>query len=206
MNRISTIFWDIGGVLLTNGWGHAQRDVVLGRFGIERSEFERRHETANDPWEKDLIGVNEYLAATVFYEPRDFTPEEMLNAMKAESRELPDGGLGILEELAASEELELCVLNNEARALNDHRLQTFGLTSLFDCFLSSCHLGLRKPDPKIYARALDIVQREPGAVIFIDDREENVSPALALGMHGIRFQDPAQLRGELSALGVVIAS
>lgn len=205
MAGISTIFWDIGGVLLTNGWDHVGRAAVLGHFGLEDDEFERRHATVNDPWEKGLISADEYLATTVFYEPRDFTPADFLQQMKAQSVELPQGGLGILRKVAASSDVALAVLNNEARELNDYRLEQFGLKTMFACFMSSCYLGLRKPDAAIYKKALDIVQRTPEEVVFIDDRAENVAAAVAVGIHGIQFKDPVRLSGELAALGIVCA-
>jgi putative hydrolase of the HAD superfamily len=205
MSTISTVFWDVGGVLLTNGWDHAGRKNVLDYFGMDVEEFERRHPDPCDAWEKDLIDVEEYLAETVFYEARGFTPANFFNQMKAQSVELPDGALRILERMATSSHLELAILNNESRELNDYRLNEFDLTALFDCFFSSCYLGLRKPDEKIYARALDIVQRLPEEVAFIDDRPENVAAAAALGINGIRFQNPAQLMAELDALGIAIA-
>jgi putative hydrolase of the HAD superfamily len=205
MAGISTVFWDVGGVLLTNGWDHPGRSAVLTYFDLDRAEFERRHETVNDAWEKGEITVNDYLAATVFYQPRNFTPADFLDQMKAQSIELPQGGLGILRKVAASSNVTLAVLNNESRELNDYRFEHFGLRSIFSSFLSSCYLGLRKPDPAIYRRALDIMQRSPEETAFIDDREGNVAAAAAVGIHGIQFKDPAQLSAELTALGVAVA-
>ena len=92
---------------------------------------------------------------------------------------LPHGAIRILQELAASEEVQLAILNNEARELNDYRIERFRLGSYFDVFLSSCYLGLRKPDAKIYRLALDVLHREPEEVVFIDDREGNCAAAEA---------------------------
>lgn len=206
MGGISTVFWDVGGVLLTNGWDRYERAIVLKDFGLDAADYDRRHATVYEPWEKGLIDADEYLATTVFYEPREFTPEDFLAAMKAQSKELPNGGLGVLREMAASQELKLAVLNNESRELNEHRFQEFGLAGLFEAFLSSCYLGFRKPDPVIYRRALDILQLAPGETAFIDDRAENVGTANQVGMHGIRFQSPSQLGKELEALGIAIAA
>ncbi|HEY0757796.1 MAG TPA: HAD family phosphatase [Acidisarcina sp.] len=204
MSAISTVLWDVGGVLLTNGWDHVGRAAVVAHFGLDRGEFERRHAIVNDPWERGVISAAEYMSEAVFHQPRSFTPAEFLEQMKAESQVLPDGGLGVLVRMAESSGLQLAILNNEARELNDYRLQQFNLTPFFECFLSSCYVGLRKPDPKIYQRGLDILQRSAGEVVFIDDRAENVAPAAALGMHGIQFRNPAQLCSELALLGINI--
>ena len=202
MDGISTILWDVGGVLLTNGWDRQQRDAVLARFGLDQADFERRHAEVDQAWEKDEIGTDEYLRHTVFFEPRSFTQAEFLQAMREESAVLADSGIGILRQLSASEEYVLATVNNESRAMNEYRLTKFGLLDDFDAFFSSCYLGLRKPDRKIYQVALDVLQRDPEQVAFIDDRAENVAAAASLGIHAIRYEGSAQLAGELTRLGV----
>jgi putative hydrolase of the HAD superfamily len=202
MADISTILWDVGGVLLTNGWDHLERAAVLQQFGLDSAPFEYRHETANDPWEKGLMTAEQYLLQTVFYEPRPFTPAAFLEAMKERSVLLPHSAMRILQDLAASEEVELAMLNNEARELNDYRIERFEMGRYFDVFLSSCYLGLRKPDPKIFELALDVLQRDPEEVAFIDDRQGNCDAAEALGIHAIRYQDEAQCVQALERLGL----
>jgi len=202
MTEISTILWDVGGVLLTNGWDHGGRADVLARFNVDKAEFEERHPEANDAWEKGLITVEEYLHRTVFWEPRSFSMEEFLDAMKAESQVLDGTALGVLENLAASVDVDLGMLNNEARELNDYRIETFGLRGYFDFFFSSCYVGLRKPSPQMYQLALDVLQCEPDEVAFVDDRANNVEAAASLGIHAIRYQGAEQLERELAALGV----
>jgi putative hydrolase of the HAD superfamily len=202
MTEISTILWDVGGVLLTNGWDHVERAAVLDHFAVDRASVEPRHEVTNDPWEKGLITVDQYLQQAVFFEPRPFTPTAFLHEMKERSQLLPNGAIRILQELAASEEVELAMLNNEARELNDYRIERFALDRCFDVFLSSCYLGLRKPDAKIFELALDVLQRDPQEVAFIDDREQNCVAAEALGIHAIRYQDEAQCVQALEHFGL----
>jgi putative hydrolase of the HAD superfamily len=202
MAEISTILWDVGGVLLTNGWDHLERAAVLKKFELDNDAFEQRHELANDPWEKGLITGEEYLLRTVFYEPRPFTPADFLQAMKERSVLLPHSAMRILQDLAASEEIELAMLNNEARELNDYRIERFELGRYFDSFFSSCYLGLRKPDPKIFDLALDVLQRDPEEVVFIDDRQGNCDAAETLGIHAIRYLDEAQCVRALERLGL----
>jgi len=203
MTEISTILWDVGGVLLTNGWDHGGREEILARFSVEPAEFEARHPEANDAWEKGLITVDEYLRRTVFWKPRDFSSEEFFEAMKSISRVLDNAALPILENISMSEDVDLGMLNNEARELNDYRIETFGLRGYFDFFFSSCYVGWRKPSPQIYHLALDVLQCDPEEVIFIDDRSANVEAAASLGIHAIRYKEPAQLERELTALGFV---
>jgi len=203
MFPFDVILFDVGGVLLTNGWDHCERAHLMKHFHLDSEEFEARHRQANDPWERDVITAREYLDYTIFHEPRSFSHEDFLEALLAESVLLPDGGLGILEELAASGKWKLGCLNNEAREPNDYRLQTFGLRRYFDVAFSSCYVGLRKPQPVIYRRALDILGRPGERVLFIDDRKENAAAAAAAGMKAIRFEGAGQLRRELETLGVL---
>ena len=202
MTEISTILWDVGGVLLTNGWDHLERAAVLEQFGLDKPAFEQRHEVANDPWEKGLMTGEQYLQQTVFYEPRSFTPEAFLEQMKRRSVLLPNTAMRILQDLAASDEVSLVMLNNEAKDLNDYRIDEFELDRYFDAFLSSCYVGLRKPDPKFFAMALDVLQRNPEEVAFIDDRQGNCDAAKALGIHAIRYQNEAQCVQALEQLGL----
>jgi putative hydrolase of the HAD superfamily len=203
MFPFDVILFDVGGVLLTNGWDHRERARVLDSFGLDRAEFEARHPEPNDAWERDVISAQEYMEATVFYERRTFTEQEFLAAVFAQSELLPDGGLGIVKELAASGNWMLGTLNNEAREPNDYRFLKFGLRDYFDVALSSCYVGLRKPEPVIYRRALDILGRPAERVLFIDDRKENAAGAAAAGMKTIRFEGAAQLRRDLETIGVL---
>jgi putative hydrolase of the HAD superfamily len=202
MGAVKTILFDVGGVLLTNGWDHAERAAVLAHFSLDREAYEARHAQANDLWEKGLITADEFLKETVFFEPRPFTAAEFLEQMKAQSKVLPQGALGILQELRASQNIQLAILNNEAKELDDFRIDRFQLQKYFSAFFSSCYLGLRKPDAKIYRLALEVLHRRAEEVIFVDDREENCAAARNLGIHGILYRGEAQFRSSLEELGI----
>lgn len=202
VGSIRTLFWDCGGVLLTNGWDHHERAAVLEQFSLDSAAFEQRHPEANDAWEKGDISAEEYLQRTVFYAPRSFTTQQFVSAMQAQSIVLFKENLQIVAELAASKKYTISLLNNEARELNDYRIRTFGLRRYFSSFFSSCYVGLRKPGVAIFQRALDILQCDPGEALFIDDRKTNADAAASIGMHAIQMQTPAQLREELTRLGI----
>ena len=199
---IQAIFWDCGGVLLTNGWDHCERAAVLRQFSLESDAFEQRHPEANDAWEKDEISVEEYLLRTVFYAPRPFSVQQFVVAMQAQSQILYAENMDTVRAMAASKKYTMALLNNEARELNDYRIRAFDLRRYFSCFFSSCYVGLRKPDAGIFQRALDILQCDSVEALFIDDRKANVDAAASLGMHAIQMQTPAQLREELTRLGI----
>ena len=204
MSRFTTVLWDIGGVLLTNGWDHNERKAVLEALHIaDRDEFEERHPEPNDLWEKGTIDFDEYLRRTVFYREQPFTPDTLKAAIEAESVLLPDSAMPVLKELHAAGGLLMGQLNNESRELNDMRLQRFGLDKLLSVFFCSGYVGLRKPDPAIYRLALEVLQRPAQEVIFIDDREKNAGVASSLGIHGIHYTGSAALRAELKQLGLL---
>jgi putative hydrolase of the HAD superfamily len=197
------ILFDVGGVLLTNSWDTGERALVLERFGLDRAEFEARHLESYRAWEMGAIPMQTYLDATVFYEPRSFSREEFFAAICAGSKILPDGALGILQQIAASNQCMVGALNNEARETNEYRFEHFGLRKLFKVALSSCYVGFRKPDAAIYRRVLDILGRPAERILFIDDRVENVAGAEAAGFKAIRFEGEEALRRELAELGVL---
>jgi putative hydrolase of the HAD superfamily len=203
MFPFDVILFDVGGVLLTNGWDHRERTAVLAQFHLDPAAFEARHDVPYDAWERDAITARAYLDLTVFNEPRSFSHEEFFRAICAQSQLLPDGALGILKELAASDKCRLGALNNEARETNQYRFDRFGLREHFEFAFSSCYLGLRKPEPAIYRRALDILGKPAKRILFIDDRAENVAGAVAAGFKAIRFTGAEALRQELETIGVL---
>jgi putative hydrolase of the HAD superfamily len=203
MFPFDTILFDVGGVLLTNGWDHRERAAAVKNFQLDAAALEARHSDYFDAWERGEISGKAYLNAVVFYEPRNFPRGEFFAFMLAQSQLLPDGALPILEELSASNHYLLGALNNEARETNAHRFSRFGLRRYFRVAFSSCYMGLRKPEPAMYRRAIDILGCPPQRILFIDDREENVAGAAAAGIKAIRFRGAVALRAELKNLGVL---
>jgi putative hydrolase of the HAD superfamily len=203
MSPFDVILFDVGGVLLTNGWDHGERAAAVERFGLDKAEFEAHHASVNDPWERSEITAWQYLDAAVFYQPRSFSPQDFLSFILSQSKLLPDGALEVLSQLSAANGCMLGALNNEAREPNDYRFRTFGLRKYFKVALSSCYVGLRKPHPEIYRRALDILGTPPDRVLFIDDRKENAAGAADAGMKTIVFTGAQALRSQLSNLGML---
>jgi putative hydrolase of the HAD superfamily len=202
MFPFDAILFDVGGVLLTNGWDHGERAAAVAHFGLDAEALESRHAAVMEAWERGEIDLNEYLDAAVFYEPRAFSRSEFFSFMLAQSQRLPHGALPILAELAESNPCMVGALNNEARETNEFRFGHFGLRRYFKVAFSSCYVGLRKPEPAMYLRALDILGCPPERVLFIDDRQENVAGGLAAGMKAIQFAGADALRSELIDLGV----
>lgn len=203
MSSIHAIFWDVGGVLLTNAWDHNERKSALKRFGLDEQEFQSRHEMVVSSFERGKISLEEYLQRTVFYRERPFSPEEFRNYILSLSQPKPDV-LALARELSSSCKYRMGTINNESLELNVYRIEKFGLREIFQVFVSSCFVGLRKPESGIYRLAIELTQNNPEDCCFIDDRALNLECAKALGMHVIEMKNVEQLRKELQKLGVGI--
>lgn len=197
MTEIRHVFFDIGGVLGSNGWDGYERQKAIERFDLDAHDFQCRHQEVGGVWEEGGISIDEYLDITVFHEPRKFTREEFVEFMYAQS--VPDKEVvEIARELTGHTAYTLMTLNNESDELNRYRIVKFGISEIFEAFISSCWLGVRKPTQKFYERGLGIAQADPRTSLFIDDREQNLAPARKLGMGVIHFTSAAQLRSDLA--------
>ena len=200
---ITHVFFDIGGVLGTNAWDHEQRATAFDRFRLDAAEFEDRHKEIVGSLETGRATLEEYLACTVFYRPRPFTPGDFKAFMLAQSAPYAES-IAVARTLAATGRYRLATLNNESAELNVHRLRLFALTDIFSAFFSSCWLGLQKPSARVYELALAMSQAEAEGSVFIDDRPRNLDPARALGMQTVHYTGVERLRADLAALGVAV--
>jgi putative hydrolase of the HAD superfamily len=203
MPELSLLLWDVGGVILSNAWDHADRAAAAERFGLDGAELERRHEEVADEFEKGRIDEEEYLSKTVFYMPRPFSREAFEQYIRDRSTPLADS-LATAKAVRAGGRYAMAALNNESRELNEFRIETFHLKEIFHVFFSSCYTGLRKPDPAAYLYALKMTQRAPEESLLLDDRLDNVKAAASLGLRTLWVQNPGQLPEDLTAAGVVI--
>ena len=203
MPDIQAIFWDIGGVLLTNAWDHQQRLTAVNHFRISQEEFEDRHAMVVSSFERGKITLDEYLDRTVFYRARPFTRDVFREFMFSLSQSKPEV-LPFAASLARAARYFMATINNESRDLNLYRIEKYGLREIFKLFVSSCFVGLRKPEQGIYRLALETTQIPPQECCFIDDRALNLECAAKLGMHTIEMQTLDQLRKDLERVGVTV--
>jgi len=201
MSKVGTLFWDNGGVILTNGWDRGSRKLAVEKFHLDFADFEDRHELMLNAFECGTASLDEYLQRTVFYRDRSYTPEDFKRFMFDQSQGMPEP-LAFIGELARTRRYAMAALNNESLEINEYRIKTFRLRDYFEVFFSSCYLGVRKPDRGIYNLALKITQRDPSECVLIDDRGLNLECAREMGMHTIQFQNVQQLRDDLAQLGV----
>ena len=201
--EITTLFWDIGGVILTNGWDRGSRKEAANTFHLDWEEFQDRHDLSFPAFDSGQITLNEYLDRTLFYRPRGFTREEFTAFMFAQSNEFPETR-AILDKLTSSRKYFVGAINNEPLELNQYRIEAFDLRRNFLVFFSSCYVRSRKPEELIFRVALEVTQRKPEQCLFIDDRPLNLEAPRRLGMNTIQHQNAKQLRSELGNYGLEV--
>ena len=198
--NITTLFLDIGEVLLTNGWGHDFRSLAAQKFNLDFTDFDTRHAIAFETIELGKLTMDEYLDIAVFYKPRDFTKNEFRQFMFTQSKPYPEM-IDLIKRLKKRYGLKIIAVNNEARELNTYRIQEFKLAGFIDFFVSSTYIHIRKPDTDIYNLALDMAQVQPGEVICIDDVPVFVTVAESMGIKSICHIDYESTCKRLQSFG-----
>ena len=178
---INILFFDVGGILLTNGWGHESREEAARRFGLDYDEVDDLHTFIFNVYEAGSVDLDEYLDTVIFNHPRDFAREDFKQFMFEQSKELPDM-LTWLKEWKKDCGFRIISINNEGKELNDYRVKKFKLHQCFDAFISSCEVGIRKPDPKIFRLAMGVAQALPQQCVYFDDRKMFALAAQKLGI------------------------
>ena len=203
MPPVSTLFLDIGGVLLTNGWDREARRLAAETFALDLDDLNERYHLTFDTYEEGKLSLDGYLERVVFYEPRSFTPDEFRKFMLEQSRSYPEM-IDLVCRLKSRYRLKVAVVSNEGRELTEFRIRTFGLGSFIDFFVASCFVHFRKPDADMYRIALDIAQVAPAQVLYIEDRSMFVEVAATLGIRGIVHRGHETTREELARFGLAL--
>lgn len=201
MTKITTIFFDVGGVLLTNGWDHITREAAAAAFKYGYQEAEEKHQLCVEDFECGRISLQEYLDKVIFTQSRSFSVEEYTNFMETQSQPHSEN-LELLKRLASSGKYQLATVNNESLALNEFRIKTYCLYESIPLFFSSCYLGVMKPNCDIFQRVLWITRQEGQQCLFVDDRPENVEAAQSCGLRAAVVESPSELPHVLRASGI----
>jgi putative hydrolase of the HAD superfamily len=200
---ITTLFWDIGGVILTNGWDRQSRREAAQAFQLDWEDFQDRHDLSFPAFDAGQISLDQYLDRTLFYRPHTFTREEFTAFMFAQSKEYPETR-AILSAAARTRKYLIAAINNEPLELNQYRIEAFHLRKDFTAFFSSCYLHSRKPEETIFRIALEVTQRAAEECVFIDDRPLNLENPRRLGMNVVHHQNASQLLAALKTLGIEV--
>jgi putative hydrolase of the HAD superfamily len=203
---ITHLFTDVGGVLLTNGWDSALRHRTADHFGLSAAQvaqMDERHHLTYDTYESGKMGLDAYLDRILFYEPRGFTREQVIEFVLGEARAFPEM-INLVCRLKARYGIKVAVVSNEGRELTADRIRRFRLDAFVDFFVVSSYVHFRKPDEDIFRVALDIAQADPRRVAYIEDRPMFVEVAASLGMHAIWHHGYESTREQLAALGLTM--
>jgi putative hydrolase of the HAD superfamily len=198
---ITTLFLDVGGVLLTNGWDHQARRRAANHFKLNWAEMQERHELNFETHEADKITFDEYLDRVVFWQKRPFSRAEFRQFMFAQSKPCA-GMIELVCQLKAHYGLKTVVVSNEAREVNAYRIRKFKLAGFVDAFVSSCFVRLRKPDVDIFRLALDIAQTPARHIVYIENTPLFVQVAEGLGIRSLLHTDTQSTRAKLALLGL----
>jgi putative hydrolase of the HAD superfamily len=198
---VTTLFLDIGGVLLSNGWGHESRRLAAEFFKLDYEDMEERHHLTFVTYEEGKLTMKEYLDRLVFYRKRDFSPDQFKEFMFSQTTPYMKM-IEFIRQLKEKNQLKIAVVNNEARELNEYRIKKFHLNQFVDFFISSCFVHFRKPDADIFRIALDIAQVSARQVVYIEDTQMFVDVARDLGIRSIRHKDYISTAVELASLGL----
>jgi putative hydrolase of the HAD superfamily len=199
--EITTLFLDIGGVLLTDGWDHHARKRAAIHFKLELPEMENRHHLTFDTYEEGKLTLAEYLGRVVFYQKRPFTRAQFRRFMFAQSKPYPQM-IELVRALKTKYGLRIAVVSNEARELNAYRIRKFKLAGFVDSFISSSFVHVRKPDADIFRLALDIAQAPARQVVYIEDTPMFVQIAEGLGIQSILHTDYRSTCAKLASFGL----
>jgi putative hydrolase of the HAD superfamily len=205
---IEAIVSDFGGVLttpLSTGFLRIQDDV-----GVPRDAFARAMQAATAE-----AGVNPlYCLETGEIPEQAFLAALERHLAELLGREVTLHGFGerYLAALDPNDELfayyrrlheggvRFAMLTNNVREWEPHWRTKLPIDDIFETVVDSAFVGFRKPDPRIYAIALERLGLPAEACAFVDDLERNVAAARELGFHGVEFRDTAQAIAELDAL------
>lgn len=200
---ITTLFVDIGGVLLTNGWDRKARSRAADHFGLDFQEMDERHHLTFNTYEEGKISLEEYLGRVVFYRDRPFSLKQFTDYIYDQSKAIP-GMIELVSAIKSRHNLEIAAVSNEGRELTMYRVENFHLRDFIDFFISSCFVHYRKPDEDIYRIALDVAQVKPEEVVYLDDRPMFVGVAQRMGIHGIVHRTLAATRIALNDYGLTV--
>ncbi len=201
---ITTLFLDIGGVLLSNGWGHVSRKLAAQVFNLDSDEMEERHLLNKGTLESGKLTLKEYLQRVVFFEERTFTPDQFQAFMFTQTTPHLEM-IELIQQLKKKYQLKIAAVSNEGRELNAYRIKAFKLNQFVDFFISSCYVHLSKPDLDIFRLALDMAQVPAEQIVYIDDTLQFVEIARDLGIWGIRHTSHLSTSEALAVMGLEVA-
>jgi len=128
--------------------------------------------------------------------------EELMSAVKESLLPL-EGSLELLDELYRKE-ITLYSITDNVKEIIKYLKGKYTFFNVFSGMSISAEIGVLKPAAKIYNHLIENYNLDPQETVFLDDLKANVEGAESIGMKGIHFNNAAQARKELQALGIEI--
>jgi putative hydrolase of the HAD superfamily len=198
---IEVILFDLGNVILPfNNYQIAEK---LSRFS-QRREFQDPQKIFSYLFDLEKGVINDFDRGRV--SPSDFfqSIKKYLNLSISFETFIPIWTDIFIENKEVSEIIRslkgrwrLGLLSNTDPLHFSYILSKFSVISTFDKFILSHEVGFKKPDARIFQKAMEWASVEPQKILFIDDTKGHVDAALSLGMQGIHFISAQQLKKEL---------
>jgi 2-haloacid dehalogenase len=197
------VIFDLGGVLID--WD--PRNLYRRLFGADIAGMEAfLAEVCTVEWNERQDAGRSFAEAEAEAIARHPDKCELIVAWARHFDEMIPGAIAgsvhILAELRAAG-VPLYALSNWSAETFPSQRTRFDFLAWFDGIVLSGEERLIKPDARIYRRLLERYAVDPARAVYIDDVAGNAAAACALGIHGIHFIAPAQLRDELAGLGLL---
>ncbi|WP_406230478.1 HAD family hydrolase [Nocardia sp. NBC_01009] len=122
---------------------------------------------------------------------------ELIAADVASWSGVDDTMIALLGELAVADR-RIALLSNIPEELAAHYEENHSWFRHFHLHAFSCRIGHAKPEPDAYLWCQNALRDDPARILFVDDRQDNIRGAEAIGMHGHLFTTPARLRERLA--------
>src|SRR5512136_1418998 len=111
---VTTLFLDIGGVLLTNGWDRKARELAAQAFNLDYNDVEERHHLTYDTYEEGKLNLDDYLQRVIFCQPRPFSKDDFTSFMLSRSQPIPEM-IELVRSLKSKYHLKAIAVSNEGR-------------------------------------------------------------------------------------------
>lgn len=196
-DRITTIFFDVGGVLLVDFIDQKVIDLA-NKYGKDQAELLKLRKNIRTLADAGKISDNDFwrnLLQEVGIEAveEDYEVDEYMHPLEE--------GLVLARKLKVSG-YKIAILSNDSREIFKMKREQYKFDELFDDVIVSNEHGFIKPHPELYHIALQRMKVQPHQTVFIDDREDNLIAAKELGIHTILYQNASQAELELVKLGI----
>jgi len=199
---VNWVLFDYGGVI-SQPQTEEHRAALARASGGPAADFEAAYWRYRLDYDRAALDVTAYWQQVAADLGRSYTAAEIAELSRLDSTSwmtLQPGTVDLITGLAAAGQ-RLALLSN-APADTAEAVQALPIAAHFEHLVFSCALKSAKPDPECFRATLALLDAEPGEVVFLDDRADNVAGAAALGIRSIHFTDAQAALADLARHGI----